>query len=283
MRIACRLRDIERFVMPPCPKCAEDLIGNEMRCPFCNANLDQPRERRKQNTPLVVVIAVAVGFGGFMLFMLSPAVQQARQAARRVHSQNNLKRVGLAMHNYLAKFQSFPRGSIIDSSGAVHHGWEAQLLPYLNAAPLYNRIDFDKPWDDPANLRVFGQPLPVFVDERYAETRDAGGLPVSHYAANERVLKPNGRLDFEGITDGSSNTIFAGTMAAGARGWGTPFNLRDPALGVNTGPDSLGSPRRDGTLVLMGDGAVRSLSDKVAPEVMQALATPNGGEKPWEN
>jgi len=84
---------------------------------------------------LVVIAIIAV-----LIALLLPAVQQAREAARRSQCRNNLKQLGLAMHNYHDAHNSFPMlGGFIAS-----HGWGflPLLLPYVDQAPLYNRINF---------------------------------------------------------------------------------------------------------------------------------------------
>ncbi|MDF1742830.1 MAG: DUF1559 domain-containing protein, partial [Gimesia sp.] len=81
--------------------------------------------------------------------LLLPAVQQAREAARRSTCKNNLKQMGLAMHNYHETFRTFPPGYVeenLPSSGGVivdnegHWAWNALLLPYLDQAPLFNQL-----------------------------------------------------------------------------------------------------------------------------------------------
>ena len=276
--------------MPQCPECAEDITGNETVCPYCKARLGQPRRQSgsrssgsKKSSALPVVLIVAGVLMVFclpvMIALLLPAVQQAREAARRSQSKNNLKQIGLAMHNYHDTFGMLPPGSIVDRSGVAHHSWEAMILPYVDQAPLYNQIDFNKPWDDPRNLPLMQNHLPVFLDPSYPQVVDPQGLPVSHYGANQLVLEPNHGFAFKEMTDGLSNTILAGNMSAGARGWGTPFNVRDPALGINAGPNSFGSPHVGGALMLMADGSVRYLSTNTPPQVMKALSTPDGGEQ----
>jgi hypothetical protein len=85
-------------------------------------------------------------------------------------------------------------------------------------------------------------------------------------------------MRFDEITDGLSNTIVAGTAAENPRGWGTPYNLRDPRIGLNTGPDSFGCPNGR-PIILFGDGSVRMVNEKIAPKAFGALGTPAGGEK----
>lgn len=88
---------------------------------------------------LLVVIAIIA----ILIALLLPAVQQAREAARRSACKNNLKQIGLAMHNYHDTHSVFPPGIIdVTLSGTQHNllGWGTMILPFLDQAPLYNQI-----------------------------------------------------------------------------------------------------------------------------------------------
>ncbi len=92
---------------------------------------------------LLVVIAIIA----ILIALLLPAVQQAREAARRSQCKNNLKQLGLALHNYHEAFGSFPPGQIRGYSGGIEYGngasWGAMILPYMDQAPLYNQLNFN--------------------------------------------------------------------------------------------------------------------------------------------
>ena len=102
---------------------------------------------------LLVVIAII----GILIALLLPAVQAAREAARRSQCVNNLKQVGIALHNYHDSHKSFPpRGVFGDGKTAVphepyHHTWLTAILPYLEQQPLYDSTDM--------RLPAFGQPI----------------------------------------------------------------------------------------------------------------------------
>ena len=90
---------------------------------------------------LVVIAIIAV-----LIALLLPAVQQAREAARRTQCRNNLKQIGLALHNYLSTHTVFPFGKGAPYAGsAAYARWSqhAMILPYIDQAPLYNTIDFN--------------------------------------------------------------------------------------------------------------------------------------------
>ncbi len=111
---------------------------------------------------LVVIAIIAV-----LVALLLPAVQQAREAARRSACKNNMKQIGLALHNYHDTHSSFPPGYISDrpatnnsswcrSSGPFPSSvqwapWTVLILPFLDQAPVYNQMNFDIPFQATSN------------------------------------------------------------------------------------------------------------------------------------
>lgn len=235
-------------------------------------------------TVVIIVLATVVGLSlivcaGMVLLML-PAVQSARNVARVTQSQNNLRQIGLALHNYHDTIQTFPPGGVHSADGTAYHSWQTMLLPYVGQAPLYNAIDFDRPWTDPVNASLFATNVPVFLNPLERVRGGATGGAPSHYAGNSQVLFENSSISLKDVTDGTSNTIFAGEVGAGYRAWGDPQNVRDPADGIGSNATTFGNP--DSSLsceFLMMDGSARTISSDIDPDVLKALATPNGGEE----
>lgn len=107
---------------------------------------------------LVVIAIIAV-----LIALLLPAVQQAREAARRSQCKNNLKQLGLALHNYESTFTQFPPSRINLSSPTYQKSWVVMCLPYLDQAPVYNVYDGNLNWFDPANDAATTTVLPVLL------------------------------------------------------------------------------------------------------------------------
>jgi prepilin-type processing-associated H-X9-DG protein/prepilin-type N-terminal cleavage/methylation domain-containing protein len=101
---------------------------------------------------LLVVVAIIGSLASFLL----PAVQQAREAARRTHCSNNLKQVGIGLHNFHAARDFFPTAT--SGSGARHY-WAAQMLPYLDANPLAGIYDYTVACNDIKNQAAVQTPV----------------------------------------------------------------------------------------------------------------------------
>jgi type II secretory pathway pseudopilin PulG len=239
----------------------------------------------------IAVSAIAVA-------ILLPAVQAAREAARRTQSRNNMKQIMLALHNYHDVNMAFPAGTHPNKNLKPEKrlSWLADILPFVEQDSLQKQIDFSKAWDDPANREAVAAPLNIFLNpsavqnakNTYGVTDYVGLAGLGADGPNLPVTSPkagcfayNRVTRIQDITDGTSNTAmisesskYAGAWAAGGR----PTIRSLTAQPYINGPDGLGDSHPGGCLIGLADGSVRFFSDKVDPKLMEAIVTINGGE-----
>lgn len=100
-------------------------------------------ESRSRHAFTLIELLVVIAIIAILIALLLPAVQQAREAARRSTCKNHMKQMGLALHNYHDTYSTFPVGAIHGAPVNVPKGnWRIALLPYIDQAPAYNQLDF---------------------------------------------------------------------------------------------------------------------------------------------
>jgi prepilin-type N-terminal cleavage/methylation domain-containing protein/prepilin-type processing-associated H-X9-DG protein len=220
---------------------------------------------------LLVVISVI----GVLVALLLPAVQAAREAARRSQCVNNLKQAGLALHNYESTHHVFPPGYISDykadgTDTGPGWGWAAMLLPQVEQKPLFDAVNFNLPIEGAANatsrLPIIGAylcPSDSVKPTWWAMVRDPGGIPtrricevapsnlVGVYGTSDPgidgdgIFFRDGRVGLGDITDGSSQTLSVGERShrLGEATW--TGSITDAVL-FPVDNDGVGYPRAEG-------------------------------------
>jgi type II secretory pathway pseudopilin PulG len=215
--------------------------------------------------------AVAVvGIVGLLIALLLPAVQMARDAARRSQSRNNLRNLGLAFHNYHSGAECLPPGGYLLADGRDGHGWFALLTPFLDASNLYSQIDFDRPWTDSLNRHLFRTPYSTALIPGVDHIATAEGYALLHYPGNPSVLHLNSSLALSDFRGGTSHTWLLGEAVGNHQPWGSPFNWRAWDLPLNSDDDAFGGPA-GATNFLLADGSVRLISDDADASVRGSL------------
>ncbi len=210
---------------------------------------------------------------GILVALLLPAVQAAREAARRAQCTNNLKMIGIGLHNYHASLGSFPPAIITDSNGQAMHSWRGLLAPYTENGTDY---DLAEPWDGPHNSQFSDKRLPLYECPSDASTDDSS----TNYIA---VRGPGFIFDgmqavtFGDITDGMSNTIAVVEAVGLGIKWTEPRDVTfEEFVALLNSPEYGSHP--GGFNVLYADGSVRFLPRDIAPETLRAMFTIAGGE-----
>jgi len=212
---------------------------------------------------------------GVLVGLLLPAVQQARGAARRMQSSNNLKHIGLAMHNYHDTYGQLPPVGIADQPKSKL-SWRVHLLPFIEQGALYDQFEMDEPWDSEHNLKLAEQMPEVYMSP------DSPQLAAEN---KTRYLRPlgegtpgsvEGRLALANITDGLSNTI-AVVEAPDEKAvvWTKPDDLE---VDMDNPIGTMANPIGQGFNILIYDGSVRFIVNTIDNQVLKAMLTHAGGE-----
>ncbi|MBI1313859.1 DUF1559 domain-containing protein [bacterium] len=262
-----------------------------------------PRARRRGFTLIELLVVIAII--AILVALLLPAVQSAREAARRSQCSNRLKQWGLALHNYHEQHSLFPMGKV----NTRHWTFRAMLLPQLEEDTLYNLVDFnysphcfdfsvtapDNPSEhrlpiyfcpsDPNSNLIFSGFLGDHTPGSYVGV--SGDAPTK----NNGSFFVNSAIGFRDLTDGTSNTILIGERGIPEAlniGWmlcgSTQDAFIDTSVGLAPGKpdgshnDHFWSWHHGGAYFLFADGHSRFLSETTDYATIKALSTRNGNE-----
>lgn len=200
--------------------------------------------RKTRNAFTLVELLVVIAIVGILVGMLLPAVQAAREAARRIQCANNLKQMGLALHEYHDVHRAFPSGMIFPNRVF----WTGLILPHVEQGPLHQTLNFSLPFNDGSlpNGAACAKYLPIYrcpssnspehlsvqgvadrVPSNYmavgsgTATRDWGPFAeVIGRTDQDGSMFVNSKTRFASLTDGSSQTVMAGECLFDAKVYG---------------------------------------------------------------
>ena len=196
----------------------------------------------------LVEVLVVVGIIGVLVGLLLPAVNSAREAARRSQCQNNLMQLGIALHSYDSVHETLPPGAVneldpvLDQPRGYGFGWLAQVLPYIEQANVFHHFNFQVGLYQPPNATTRTALVRSFLcPSDLGPARGNGRVAMTSYAGvhhdveapiasdNHGVLFLNSRVRFEDVTDGTSQTFFVGEKLLGGPdlGWASG-HAREP-------------------------------------------------------
>jgi prepilin-type N-terminal cleavage/methylation domain-containing protein len=217
----------------------------------------------------LVELLVAIAIIGLLLAVGLPAVQSARESARRSQCRNRLRQIGVALQNHYSQFGHLPQ------DGLNGYGFGAFLLPQLDQAALYARIKPLEPSGSPTQTETGNAVLDVFICPSFSGPNPvpSSGLGRSNVLANGELLGEP--MELTDVIDGESNTIAVGETAED-HAWATPRigNCQSPP----NGGGRFGSAHSGGAHFVLCDAAVRFIHDTVDAATFQALGTPAGNE-----
>lgn len=201
------------------------------------------RSRIRRGGFTLIELLVVIAIIAILVSLLLPAVQQAREAARRTQCKNNLKQLALAVHNYVDVATVLPPSACVNPSLTTtgnngSWGVHGRILPFLDQGNLYNVVDLTIAWD--FQMAIDGLKIPSYAcpsDPRSDKARNPGsGRPIlypTNYGFNfgtwfvynpktgqggDGAFFPNAKLRMAAFTDGTSNSL----LSAEVKAW-TPY------------------------------------------------------------
>jgi prepilin-type processing-associated H-X9-DG protein len=268
----------------PCRTCGAPVtIPGAAAQPFAAV----PPPPRSSSSAPVLLIAVGCLAAGLLLVvpiliaLLLPAVQAAREAARRSQCNNNLKQIAIAMLNYHDTWNTFPPAYLADENGRPMHSWRVLILPYMEQKALYDRYNFDEPWDGPNNSQ-----LAAMMPPPYGCASDPAAGPAGSTTSYAAITGPGTLFDadeassFATITDGTSNTLMVAEAANAGIHWMEPrdLDIDQMTLTINGSPTDISSHHPGGAQGVFADGHTNFLQAGIGAQLLRALMTKSGGE-----
>jgi hypothetical protein len=228
-----------------------------------------------------------------LLAIVIPAVSSAQRAALRNQCMTNLKEIQLALLNHESAKGSFPLAYIADAAGKPMHSWRVLILPYLGEMALYNKYNFNEPWNGPNNSKLAGQVPAAFRCAAHPNENGAASSETHYFAVVDPAAAwPNGAArPIAQFTDGTSRTITVIEASGLATNWMEPrdVSLAEAVELLTTRPRSGHRHFEDGFLtmtyydtsyrhVAFVDGSVHRMDQHTDAGLARALLTAAGGE-----
>lgn len=242
--------------------------------------------RKQPGFHAAMTMLYLVGLGVFVFASL-PRVPQAREAARRSQCNNNMKQIGLALFKFEEAHMALPRAS----AGDPPVSWRVVVLPFLDGKERFDQYDRALPWDDPKNELVAQRQFePLMCPSHHPPLTDSLKRYFTDYVmlTGLGTVSPGDRdIRRRDLTDGATNTALVVEATGLNVVWTEPrdFDTARQPIGINLkgkepkeSPGMMSSYHRAGGHLLMGDGTVRFLNEKVDPRVLRKLTTIDGGE-----
>ncbi len=239
----------------------------------------------KTKLEAAVIAAIVV----ILVLLLLPPLQPRGGHPRWTECLNNLKQIGLAIHNYHDVHGCLPPAYIPDQDGKPMHSWRVLLLPYLEESDLYEQYDFSEPWDGPNNSRLAPQMPDVY--RCYGKRRGAASVTTDFVAVTGpwTVWPGTEPVKLDDVSDGTDSTILVVEIADSDINWMEPRDVSfeellgdaDPKTGsalLSTHKAGEYSNRVAFATVAFADGSSARLRADVDRTTLEALLTTGGGE-----
>lgn len=251
----------------------------------------------------LIEVLVVLAIIGLLMGLLLPAVQMAREAARRTSCSNNMRQMGLALHSFADSHRHLPLGS--DGLEGTEHAWSSHILPQIEQNNLFDKIDFSQPWNSASgNAAVTLEIVQIYncssATRIFPGKIDYGGIfgtgltnfsvgkgPNDAFGCGALIVNNDEQPDavvLGEVIDGLSNTICVGESvdrnpeSSGRWGCGRNTFAQNSAKINSYDTGDLVSTHGPVVHVLLLDGSVQRVSAGIDSRTLGSLCTRNGQE-----
>jgi hypothetical protein len=219
----------------------------------------------------VLIIFIGIICPGFLLTVMPGE----REFARRAQCVNNLKQIGLALHNYLDSYKHFPTANTCNKDGKLLFSWRMEILPMIEYGSLYNSLNKDETWNSSHNAKLINK---LCIPEYVCPSDATNTMPCyTNYIAiigPGTTWRDDGLVKFSDLPDHGSHTVMCIEVANSGVHWAEPRDLTvEEALeGLRTGKGLRISTAHPNCInILFADSSVRTLPSKMPISVWRKL------------
>ena len=226
---------------------------------------------------LVVVAAIVLmllACSGILLALLLPAITTTREIVRVEAARNQMKQIGLAMHNYHSTYGQLPPAFTTDPRGEPTNSWRLMLMPFLDEPMRLEQWHLQQPWDSEVNAGL-GTPAPgVYTSPLVQNPPTPTETHIFAVRHPDSVMPGADGLNWADISDRLPDTILAAYLPEHTTHWAAPVDISLERL-----QDELANATQDSPIILLfADGSVRLIDEPLQPELVESLVTRSGHE-----
>lgn len=248
--------------------------------PFTTPQQPHPGPPANKNTVnilvivLVILIVLGIACTGVLAALLLPAVSAAREAARYTMLSNQMRQIGIAMHNYHDTYQQLPPAFAVDSQGTPTCSWRVTLLPFFSTQPVWDQWHHDERWDSDANAQLHLPPPALYISPFDASQPPSAQTHVFAVRHPDGLMSGDRQTRLSDAKDGLANTILAVYLPGHTTHWASPDDITLEELQAELANAS----RQESVILILGDASVRRITSPIDAATVEAMITRNGGE-----
>lgn len=226
---------------------------------------------------VVAFLLIAFCVIGVLIALLLPAVQAAREAARRAQSMNNVRQIAITLHTYESANGTFPPQFTVDDDGNPLHSWRTLILPFIEQAHVFDQINQEEPWNSANNRALTDVEIPLYRSQRYGDTGSTTNYVV--IAGEGFMFNGANKESLRNVQDGTTKTIMLIEIANSNIPWAEPRDLTLDDLQLEDAGASPDTPNVVRRMAIIGfvDGSTQVLETS-DPQELRKMLTISGNE-----